>query len=113
MSLSTSILVIIIAELPHNIFFRNPLVLSRGRERAVYNCTARSPQPVDVTVLEWGRGPVGRTARRRVRIPPLEGEMGGGTEISFDHAAPYFDARTLRFWEFPLAQWRADGRAEL
>ena len=64
---------------------------------------------VRITVLEWGRGPGGRTARRRVTAEPREGG-GAAAELSFDHAAPYFSATTEAFREI-LAQWQAAGVA--
>ena len=62
-----------------------------------------------VTVLEWGRGPGGRTARRRVTV---EGDdaSGASEEVSFDHAAPYFSATTGAFRD-TLARWQAAGIA--
>ena len=47
----------------------------------------------ELTVFEWGRGPGGRTARRRLRLEDSE------SQLSFDHAAPYFTAVTPRFRE--------------
>uniref|UniRef100_A0A0G4HMM0 Amine oxidase domain-containing protein n=1 Tax=Chromera velia CCMP2878 TaxID=1169474 RepID=A0A0G4HMM0_9ALVE len=44
-----------------------------------------------VSLFEWGRGPGGRTARRRVKV---EGEEGAVGELSFDHAAPFFQTET-------------------
>eukprot|EP00951_Prasinocladus_malaysianus_P044134 scaffold562957_cov28-Prasinocladus_malaysianus.AAC.1 len=38
---------------------------------------------VSLTVFEWGRGPGGRTARRRAQTED-------GAALAFDHAAPYF-----------------------
>ena len=40
---------------------------------------------LQLTVFEWGRGPGGRTARRRVTLE-------SGVELSFDHAAPFITA---------------------
>lgn len=57
---------------------------------------------VRVTVLEWGRGPGGRTARRRVTAE--------ATELSFDHAAPLFSATTDAF-RATLSRWQAAGVA--
>ena len=45
----------------------------------------------ELTIFEWGRGPGGRTARRRVRLD------GSESQLSFDHAAPFFNAVTPRF----------------
>ena len=67
-----------------------------------------------VSILEWGRGPGGRTAHRRVRVP----HGGGDDELSFDHAAPHFTATTdafqdvLRGWEAAgvAAQWHGAGK---
>jgi len=56
---------------------------------------------LQVSVLEWGRGPGGRTARRRVTLD-------NGTELSFDHAAPYFSASTDAFRGI-LSDWQAAG----
>ena len=60
-----------------------------------------------ISVLEWGRGPGGRTARRRVKLGQDDGRPG---ELSFDHAAPYFTATTGAFRE-ELARWEAAGVA--
>ena len=57
-----------------------------------------------VTVFEWGRGPGGRTARRRVTLP----EHGG--EVSFDHAAPFFTATSSDFRSV-LQEWEQAGAA--
>ena len=57
----------------------------------------------DITVFEWGRGPGGRTARRRVTL-------SDGTEVSFDHAMPFFDATSARFQAL-LASWEASSLA--
>ena len=57
-----------------------------------------------VTVFEWGRGPGGRTARRRVTLP----EHGG--EVSFDHAAPFFTATSADFRSV-LQEWEQAGAA--
>ncbi len=73
--------------------------------------SSKKQQSLKVSVFEWGRGPGGRTARRRVEIPK-RGEVVGGhavDEVSFDHAAPYFSARTAEFREGLLAQWEARG----
>ena len=68
-----------------------------------------------VTTLEWGRGAGGRTARRRIKIkpPPTSSPAAVSTEqdISFDHAAPYFSARTEIFRERLLKEWQAQGLA--
>jgi len=61
------------------------------------------PKQLEVTTLEWGRGPGGRTARRRVKIGrhPIdicysnnnsESQQQQIVEASFDHAAPFFSA---------------------
>ena len=61
------------------------------------------PESVSLTVFEWGRGAGGRTARRRV-----EKQLGDGSQLGFDHAAPYFHcvedvdsiaSRLLSGWE--------------
>lgn len=68
-----------------------------------------------VTTLEWGRGPGGRTARRRIKIktPPTSSPAAVSTEVevSFDHAAPFFSARTETFRERLLNEWQAQGLA--
>ena len=51
---------------------------------------ALSDQALQVSVFEWGRGPGGRTARRRAALPD-------GAPLSFDHAAPYFTATSSEF----------------
>jgi len=56
-----------------------------------------------IVVLEWGRGVGGRTAQRRVRKD--------GVEYKFDHAAPYFTAKTDAFRTGLLADWIANGLA--
>jgi len=92
---------------------------------------AAPKQQLQVTTLEWGRGPGGRTARRRVKIscPPIEkscsssgNDSNSGSkqppreqsklvEASFDHAAPFFSARTKRFREGLLKEWEDQGLA--
>ena len=62
----------------------------------------RSPG-LQVVILEWGRGPGGRTARKRVPLP-------SGAEVSFDHATPFFCAHTRKFREL-LSGWEAAGVA--
>jgi len=57
---------------------------------------------VAVTVLEWGRGPGGRTARRRVKIE-------NGEEVWFDHANPYFSVTSDAFRQGLVASWQAKG----
>jgi len=52
---------------------------------------------VKVAVYEWGRGPGGRTARRRVSI--------NETSLSFDHAAPFFSSSTKLFRDGILNDW--------
>jgi hypothetical protein len=54
-----------------------------------------------VVVYEWGRGPGGRTARRRVMV--------NGTSVSFDHAAPFFTAATSSFRDGILKDWHERG----
>ena len=54
-----------------------------------------------VSVFEWGRGPGGRTARRRVTV--------NGTGVSFDHAAPFFAASTQTFRDGILKGWADRG----
>ena len=73
--------------------------------------SSKKQQSLKVSVFEWGRGPGGRTARRRVEIPKRGKVVGGHPvdEVSFDHAAPYFSARTAEFREGLLAQWEARG----
>ena len=56
-----------------------------------------------LTIFEWGRGPGGRTARRRVTL-------SDGREISFDHATPFISSTTPKFDEI-LARWEAQGVA--
>ncbi|CAE8632751.1 unnamed protein product [Polarella glacialis] len=56
--------------------------------------------PIKATVLEWGRGPGGRTARCRVNVE-------GVGEVSFDHAAPFFTATTAQFRQEVLLDWEA------
>ena len=58
---------------------------------------------LSVSVYEWGRGPGGRTSRRRIKI--------GDDEVSFDHAAPFFHARTSFFRDGLLATWQAEAVA--
>lgn len=41
------------------------------------------PPAAALTVFEWGRGPGGRTARRRA--------TAGELSLGFEHAAPFFD----------------------
>ena len=57
---------------------------------------------VSVSVFEWGRGPGGRTARRRVNI-------NNGTQASFDHAAPFFSVSSSSFRAGTLKDWQARG----
>ena len=61
------------------------------------------PESVALTVFEWGRGAGGRTARRRV-----DKQLSDGSQLGFDHAAPYFHcgedvdsiaSRLLSGWE--------------
>lgn len=84
---------------------------------------------LQVTTLEWGRGPGGRTARRRVTLErsacgkdenddlpqqqhiKQNKDSGKAIEVSFDHAAPFFTARTKEFRDGLLAQWEASGFA--
>lgn len=67
-----------------------------------------------VSVLEWGRGPGGRTARRRVMLneakEPGEATLCSPTELSFDHAAPFFVAKSDAF-RAECAGWQAAGVA--
>lgn len=58
---------------------------------------------LSVSVFEWGRGPGGRTARRRVTLKD-------GSEVSFDHAAPFFTAKSTEFQQM-LSEWEASGHA--
>ena len=62
---------------------------------------ASAPMDLHVSIFEWGRGPGGRTARRRVTLP--EGE-----EVSFDHAAPFFTAVSPAFQAL-LSEWQSAG----
>lgn len=62
-----------------------------------------SPSSLNVTVFEWGRGPGGRTARRRAMA-------ADGTELSFDHAAPFFSTQEDAFTDI-LHSWQDDGIA--
>jgi len=83
---------------------------------------------LQVTTLEWGRGPGGRTARRRVKIEVDNTDNGWdgssrrqeqqqqgtsttttATTVFFDHAAPYFSAQTKEFRDGLLAQWEDSG----
>lgn len=57
-----------------------------------------------MTVFEWGRGPGGRSARRRVTLP------GDGGELSFDHAVPFFTAASADF-QAVLREWEQAGAA--
>eukprot|EP00931_Biecheleriopsis_adriatica_P009758 TRINITY_DN110832_c0_g1_i1.p1 TRINITY_DN110832_c0_g1~~TRINITY_DN110832_c0_g1_i1.p1 ORF type:complete len:413 (+),score=81.21 TRINITY_DN110832_c0_g1_i1:92-1330(+) len=59
---------------------------------------------IRVTVFEWGRGPGGRTARRRVGLD--------GGEVSFDHAAPFFSVQSAAFRDGLLQDWQASGWAK-
>jgi hypothetical protein len=63
----------------------------------------QTPGLLQVTVFEWGRGPGGRTARRRVTL-------ADGTEVSFDHAAPCFRAQSPEF-KAVLRDWQSAGHA--
>ena len=63
----------------------------------------QAEKPLQITVFEWGRGPGGRTARKRVTLE-------NGEEISFDHAAPYFSAKSTAFKAL-LKEWEVDGCA--
>ena len=58
---------------------------------------------LSVTVFEWGRGPGGRTARRRV-------SLADGGEVSFDHATPFFTASSPDFGAL-LREWELAGAA--
>ena len=58
---------------------------------------------LNISVFEWGRGPGGRTARRRVLLKD-------GTQVSFDHAAPFFSATSTEFQQM-LSEWEASGHA--
>ena len=58
---------------------------------------------LSVTVFEWGRGPGGRTARRRV-------SLADGGEVSFDHATPFFTASSPDFGAV-LREWELAGAA--
>lgn len=51
-----------------------------------------------ITVIEWGRGPGGRTARKRVQT------VDGSTEMSFDHACPFIDSSSETFMEWLPAE---------
>jgi len=57
---------------------------------------------VEVTVLEWGRGPGGRTARRRLKLENSE-------EVWFDHANPFFYVTSDEFKQGLVASWQAKG----
>ena len=95
------------------------------------NTDTNAPE-LQVTTLEWGRGPGGRTARRRVKIEvdTTDNEGDGSSrrqqqatsttpttattteevvEVFFDHAAPYFSAQTKEFRDGLLAQWEDSG----
>jgi hypothetical protein len=56
---------------------------------------------ISVSVFEWGRGPGGRTARRRITV--------NGTQASFDHAAPFFGVASGSFRAGALRDWQARG----
>lgn len=56
-------------------------------------------------MVHQGRGPGGRTARRRVAVH-------NGTSVSFDHAAPFFSSTTRTFREGVLKEWQQRGIAE-
>ena len=58
----------------------------------------RQSPGVTVAVYEWGRGPGGRTARRRIAINET-------CSVSFDHAAPFFAASTGAFSDSVLKDW--------
>jgi predicted NAD/FAD-dependent oxidoreductase len=58
----------------------------------------RQSPGVTVAVYEWGRGPGGRTARRRIAINET-------CSASFDHAAPFFAASTSAFSDSVLKEW--------
>lgn len=60
---------------------------------------------LQLTVFEWGRGPGGRTARRRVTLD-------SGVELSFDHAAPRFTANAGSDFDALLREWSQKGLAE-
>jgi predicted NAD/FAD-dependent oxidoreductase len=77
--------------------------------RRLLDLAGMKKQSLKVSVFEWGRGAGGRTARRRVQILREEGGEHSTDEVSFDHAAPYFSARTAEFREGLLAQWEARG----
>lgn len=95
------------------------------------NTDTNAPK-LQVTTLEWGRGPGGRTARRRVKIEVdnTDNECDGSSrrqeqatsttpttattteevvEVFFDHAAPFFSAQTKEFRDGLLAQWEDSG----
>jgi len=95
------------------------------------NTDTNAPK-LQVTTLEWGRGPGGRTARRRVKIEVdnTDNEWDGSSrrqeqatststttattteevvEVFFDHAAPFFSAQTKEFRDGLLAQWEDSG----
>jgi len=57
-----------------------------GAGVSALTCAQQLCKLAQVTVFEWGRGPGGRTARKRVHIE--------GSDVFFDHAAPYFEATT-------------------
>ena len=60
---------------------------------------------LQLTVFEWGRGPGGRTARRRVTLD-------SGAELSFDHAAPFITATPGSELEQLLNESAEKGRAQ-
>lgn len=80
-----------------------PSVAVIGAGISGLTCAHRLAVAANVTVFEWGRGPGGRTARRRAPI--------GDTELSFDHAAPFFEVRTTAFRDGLLRQWEEQGVA--
>lgn len=60
------------------------------------------PERVQISLIEWGRGPGGRTARRRA-------QLSSGREASWDHAAPWLAVGCSERFAGWLGQWEARG----
>lgn len=57
-----------------------------------------------IILFEYGRGPGGRTARRRITLE-------NNITLSFDHAAPFFTAVSDEFRNGALQKWISNGHA--
>lgn len=66
--------------------------------------------PIQLSLFEWGRGPGGRTARKRVALGDGTELKPGAETLSFDHAAPCFKATSPEF-KGMLRVWEQDGAA--